>query len=156
LVGRPSAVWAKQDELAIDTKPYPAEKIYDDLPSALQDLEAVSVADAKTFAEDIFALVRGLMKLAEEKSSKLPPKVFDQLTIEGKIVYKDQNGRAELNMVDGELFYRVVMATESNLSFPFHWAENIHPESLHNHRYRASQHLAAGKSRKDGKAGRHV
>lgn len=156
LVGRPSALWAKQDELAIDTKPYPAEKTYGDLPSALQDLEAVSVADAKTFSEDIFALVRGLMKLAEEKSAKLAPEVFNQLTIEGKIVYKDQNGRAELNMVDGELFYRVVMATESNLSFPFHWAANIHPESLHNHRYRASQHLAAGKSRKDGKAGRNV
>lgn len=136
-----------------DKNPYPPTSEFQNLEEALQKLEGVSESDSRIFASEITRLYLDLLSHAESEMSRLGREEFDRLANEGKIKIRNSTGVAELNLVDGHFFYRIVHA-ESEISFRWMNLAECHIDSLHNRQIIANQHVAAGRSRVDGQRGR--
>lgn len=135
---------------------------FESLPSAIESIEGLSPADAQTMAQEIQILFNKLVAHGRAEEARLGKEGFKKALLLNEIVYSDnvdeydrrgRTGRAELNLVDGVKFQRVIHA-DSEISFAFIPVDKVSENSKHEARIIASQHLTAGKSRTDGQLGR--
>jgi hypothetical protein len=135
-------------------KAYKPALEFSNVQDAVMRVEGFSIEDATTFSAEVWELFTDLRAHVKAEQKRLDPHEFDLQLNEGKIkLSKHKFGRAELNRMDGEIYYRI-LHKDSEISFRFLNVDKVEPESLHNHRIIASQHIAGGKSRTDGQRGR--
>lgn len=104
-------------------------------------------------ATEIHALFGKLVQHGRAEEIRLEAKAFNEALMNNAIHTEDATGRAELNVVDGAKFQRILHA-DSEVSFSFIPVDKVPEDSKHEARIIAAQHLTAGKSRKDGQVGR--